>query len=45
MNLAFDITLVEGYKNNSQKARILTENWVKKNAFCPICGREKLCKF
>lgn len=30
--------LAEGYKSNSQKARVITENWVDNNMFCPICG-------
>ncbi len=44
MNLSFDLNLIERYKSNSQKARVLTEDWVKRNAFCPICGREKIFK-
>lgn len=28
MNLQFNLELVETYKSNSQKARILTEDWV-----------------
>ncbi len=30
----------DGYKNNSQKIRILTENWVNKYIYCPICGKD-----
>lgn len=26
------------YKSNSQIARVLTEHWVKENAYCPCCG-------
>jgi type II restriction enzyme len=36
--LFFDISLAEGYKSNSQRARILTEPWVEHNAYCPRCG-------
>ena len=28
MDLTFDIKLIEKYSNNSQKARVLTEDWV-----------------
>ena len=30
MDLNFDLKLAEGYKSNSQIARVLTENWLKK---------------
>ncbi len=29
----------------SQIARVLTESWVKHNAFCPSCGNEELKQF
>lgn len=45
MNLNLNVELIKNYKSNSQKARVLTESWVKSNAFCPICGREKIEKF
>jgi type II restriction enzyme len=45
MNLIFDFEKVDGYKNNSQKIRILTENWVHSNMFCPRCGNSCLSKF
>lgn len=38
MNLNFDSTLIENYHSNSQIARILTENWVSENMYCPRCG-------
>jgi type II restriction enzyme len=38
MNLKLDIRLAEKYKNLSQKVRVLTEGWVKKEAYCPSCG-------
>ena len=40
MNLNFNIDLAEGYKSNSQIARVLTENWVKENSYCPNCGQK-----
>ncbi|MDQ1340019.1 MAG: hypothetical protein QG567_1175, partial [Campylobacterota bacterium] len=38
MDLEFDISLSSGYESSSQIARVLTENWVEKNIFCPNCG-------
>ena len=45
MNLAFNTNLAEGYTSNSQIARILTENWVKENSYCPCCGEIPLNEF
>jgi len=38
MNLNLNINLANSYKNNSQKARILSENWVLNEIYCPSCG-------
>ena len=40
MDLFFDLSLAQNYKSKSQIARILTENWVSRNAYCPNCGNE-----
>lgn len=45
MNLTLNIKLAEGYSSNSQIARILTENWVKENSYCPCCGEIPLNEF
>lgn len=45
MNLSFDIRLAETYSSKSQIARILTENWVLKNSYCPSCGDLPLNEF
>lgn len=45
MNLSFNTKLAEGYSSNSQIARILTENWVKENSYCPCCGEIQLIEF
>jgi type II restriction enzyme len=45
MNLNLDIKLAEGYSSNSQIARVLTENWVKDNSYCPSCGEKPLNDF
>ena len=45
MNLKFNLKLADGYKSNSQIARVLTENWVKENSYCPNCGQLPLNDF
>lgn len=45
MNLNFNIELAKGYSSNSQIARILTENWVEQNSYCPCCGSHSLNSF
>lgn len=45
MNLNLNTKLAEGYSSNSQIARILTENWVKENSYCPCCGELPLNEF
>ncbi len=38
MNFTFDQTIASGYKSGSQVARVLTEDWMARNMFCPLCG-------
>ncbi|KXT84554.1 DpnI domain-containing protein [Streptococcus panodentis] len=45
MQLQLNLDLIEGYKNNSQKARVLTEDWVSRQAYCPNCGKKPLTHF
>lgn len=45
MNLNFNTKLAKGYTSNSQIARILTENWVKENSYCPCCGNLPLNEY
>lgn len=45
MNLSFNRHLAEGYTSNSQIARLLTENWVLNNSYCPSCGEVPLKEF
>jgi type II restriction enzyme len=40
MNLSLDLSLAEGYKSNSQIARVLTERWVEQNVYCIRCGND-----
>ena len=45
MNLNFNVKLAEGYLSNSQIARVLTENWVKENSYCPCCGENPITEY
>lgn len=38
MQTALNTQIAQLYKSNSQKIRILTENWVDTEIFCPNCG-------
>lgn len=38
MKLILDKKLAIGYNSQSQVARVLTEDWVQKEIFCPSCG-------
>jgi len=38
MLLNFNSTLATQYKNQSQAIRVMTEDWVKNEIFCPNCG-------
>jgi type II restriction enzyme len=45
MNLFFDTKLADGYTSPSQKIRVLTEDWVKKQIYCPNCGNLDIDKY
>lgn len=45
MNLKFNTQLADSYSSSSQIVRILTENWVKENSYCPNCGAEKISEY
>lgn len=38
MRLNFNTALATQYKSQSQAVRVMTENWVKNEIFCPNCG-------
>lgn len=42
MNLRFNTSLADGYKSASQIARVLTEDWLARNMYCPICGEQTI---
>lgn len=45
MDLSFDIKLADNYKSFSQKIRVLTENWVDRQIYCPNCGHLDIDKY
>ena len=45
MNLCLDSSLIQGYTSQSQAARVLTEDWVLRNSYCPNCGNNPLQNF
>lgn len=45
MNLSLDFLIASEYKNKSQIARVVTENWAEKNMYCPVCGNDHLCHY
>lgn len=45
MNLKFNTELADGYHSKSQMARVLTEDWIAQNMFCPRCGHQKMKHF
>lgn len=46
MNLTFDSSIIGNYHSETQKVRVLTENWVNQNMYCPRCGNSYInhCK-
>ena len=42
MDLPFNVKLSENYKSKSQIARVLSEDWVLHNSYCPSCGNYDL---
>ena len=38
MVLHFNQSLASGYHSGSQISRVLTEDWMERNMFCPVCG-------
>ncbi len=44
MNFDFDVTLGTRYHSGSQKIRVMSEQWVGDNIYCPRCGNPRLEK-
>ncbi len=38
MNLQFDTTVAHCYNSETQRIRVMSENWVSRNMYCPCCG-------
>lgn len=45
MKLELNLSIANHYHSKSQIARVITEEWVEKNSFCPRCGEENLDRF
>jgi type II restriction enzyme len=45
MNLQLDTSLAASYHAGSQRARVITEGWMQRYMFCPICGNPHLTRF
>lgn len=45
MKLTFDPQLANTYKSQTQKARVLTEQWVDNSVFCPNCGYSNIDQY
>ncbi|KAA0927377.1 restriction endonuclease [Psychrobacter sp. ANT_H56B] len=45
MNLNFNQSLAKKYKSEPQKIRVLSEDWVAKQSYCPNCNAEPLTAF
>jgi type II restriction enzyme len=45
VNLQFNLNLIQNYTSSSQISRILTENWVYQNSYCPNCSNDTLTQF
>lgn len=44
MDLRLNISLAHEYKSASQIARVLTEDWLASNMYCPVCGENSIKK-
>ncbi|MDO8676479.1 MAG: DpnI domain-containing protein [Candidatus Azambacteria bacterium] len=45
MNLFFKAKLADQYTSASQKIRVLTEDWVNRQVYCPNCGHLDIDKY
>lgn len=42
MDLRFNTALAAKYKSKSQQAKAVTEDWLSKHMYCPVCGAKHL---
>jgi len=45
MELMFNTRIADNYTSQSQKIRVLTEDWVDNSIFCPNCGNFNIDKY
>ena len=45
MDLHFNQKLAVGYHSGSQISRVLSEDWMEHNMFCPVCGAPVLGQY
>ena len=45
MDLSLNTELSDRYTSSSQRVRILTEDWVDKQIYCPNCGQSSVSKY
>ncbi|MBE0446108.1 DpnI domain-containing protein [Psychrobacter sp. FME5] len=45
MNLNFNQSLAKNYKSEPQRIRVLSEDWVTNQSYCPNCNAEPLAEF
>lgn len=45
MDLSLRLNLAKRYQNPAQRIRVLTEDWVQQNGYCPNCGRKNITRY
>lgn len=45
MDMHFDTSLIQGLHSPQQRIRVMTEDWMLRNGYCPVCGRSVLTKY
>jgi len=45
METVFNKALAEKYTSPSQKVRVLSEEWVQSQVYCPNCGQKTIEKY
>ncbi|MCF0177762.1 MAG: restriction endonuclease [Bacteroidales bacterium] len=45
MDLFLNPLIAQGYHGRTQIARVITEDWVSRNLYCPICGNPMLTHY
>jgi type II restriction enzyme len=44
MNLQMNVEGARGFKSGAQIARVVSENWAKRNLYCPACANNELAQ-